>query len=71
MLSIIEYYDQQSTSVVLCVGQTVEVCKGDMMAQHILRNYANPPAEIFSTFCFIHCTLLAAVACRYSSSVRD
>ena len=54
--------DESVTSVVL--GQTEEVCNGDMMAQHILRNCSNTPAEIFSSFCFIHYTLLSAAACH-------
>ena len=60
--------DESVTSVVL--GQTVEVCKGDMMAQYILRNCANTLAEICSSF-FVSYTLLAAAACCYSSSVCD
>ena len=70
-LGIVEFGDQQSTQPAcctlpescVCVGlSSGEVCKGDMMArpvmaQHILRKYANTYPEIFSSCCFVVCSI--------------
>ena len=80
IFGIIEFENQQSTQPAcctlpescVCVGlSSGEVYKGDMMArpvmaQHILRKYANTYPEIFSSCCFVVVAKLSTFLPRHT-----